>query len=300
MISIIICSRDKEMLATVSQSVQETIGVVYEIISIDNSKGDYSIFEAYNLGAQKSKFQYLCFMHEDLVFHTQHWGKKLIAYLSDLTIGLVGVAGSTYKSRNNSAWWGAPGVPDHYRRFCFEQSDAAGTKPEIYYLNPRQEVISDVVVMDGLWLATRQDTWQKNKFDEQTFKGFHFYDLDFSLQIKQTLRVCVIYDIRIEHRSHGNVNKSWAESSIIFHKKWESKLPVSVSPILPLELQRFEFLTANDFLQTLKRFGYPKTVILKFQLRYLQLYTAYLQIYSFRDYLWLLKESIKRPFRLLR
>jgi len=293
MISIIICSRDAHLLATVSQSVQETIGVAYEIISIDNSKGDYSIFEAYNVGAEKSKFQYLCFMHEDLVFHTPNWGELFISYLSDVSIGLIGVAGSTYKSRSNSAWWGAPGIPGDFRRFSFKQSAAADTVPEYYYLNPLEDVISDVVTLDGLWLGTRKETWQKNKFDEQTFKGFHFYDLDFCLQIKQSLRVCVIYDIVIEHQSHGSINKSWVESSLKFHEKWKKVLPVTTSPISPAQIQWYEKLTAVDFMNKLKDFGFNRTVILK-------IYLQYLQIYSIRDYLWLLKRNIAKPFKFLR
>jgi len=86
MISIIICSRDDELLAKVFKSVQETIGVAFEIISIDNSNGNYSIFEACNLGAEKSKFSYLCFMHDALVFHTQNWGNILINYLRNISI----------------------------------------------------------------------------------------------------------------------------------------------------------------------------------------------------------------------
>ena len=46
MISIVICSRSETALENVSQSVSLTIGVPYEIIAIDNSKGEYSI----NLG----------------------------------------------------------------------------------------------------------------------------------------------------------------------------------------------------------------------------------------------------------
>ncbi|MCE5282251.1 MAG: glycosyltransferase family protein, partial [Deltaproteobacteria bacterium] len=78
MISIIICSRDSGALKEVSGNIEETIGVPYEIIAIDNSRNQYSIFDAYNLGAEQSTFDHLCFMHEDILYHTPHWGSAVI------------------------------------------------------------------------------------------------------------------------------------------------------------------------------------------------------------------------------
>jgi len=285
MISIIICSRDTNLLTSVSQSVQETIGVPYEIISIDNSKGEFSIFQAYNLGAEKSKFSYLCFMHEDLLFHTPEWGQAVVKHLNDVTIGLIGVVGSVYKSKINSGWWGAPGVPLNILRYHYIQGSLLDKKSEYHLINPQKEVVSDVVTLDGMWLCTRKETWLHNKFDEQRLQGFHFYDLDFSLQIKQSLRVCVIYDVLIEHMSYGSINKSWIESSFVFHEKWADILPLSTIHIPPKQLQMFEIHMAVDFLKKLKELNFNK-------ITYLRFYMKYLNIYSFRDYLYYLKKAV--------
>jgi len=282
MISIIICSRDAKALATVSKSVEETIGVAYEIIGIDNSTGTYSICEAYNLGAAQSKFDYLCFMHEDLVLHTQNWGLKVLEHLSDVSIGLIGLAGAIYKSRSNSTWWG---VSEHYIRARFIQSNKFGEKLKDINDNPNNELIADVVTLDGLWLCTRKQVWEKHKFDQERFKSFHFYDLDLSLQIGQNFRLSVVYDVLVEHLSEGSINKSWIENSIIFHNKWRKVLPRAVRPLPEGETQPIELWTAKDFIKQLKAYKFDTAIILRCQLEYLNLL-------SFRDKLWLLRNYI--------
>jgi len=292
MISIIICSRDTKVFKLVSESIQETIGVEYEIIGIDNSNGKYSICQAYNIGAERSNFDFLCFMHEDLTFKTNEWGKIVLEYFNDVSIGLIGVAGSKFKSKSNSPWWGVIGLFPEYHNLRYIQSYESKAKSEYCSLNPNNEVIADVVTLDGFWLFTRKSIWRNNKFDEHILKGFHFYDLDFSLQVKQKFRVCVIYDLLIEHKSAGSVNKSWAENSIVFHEKWKDYLPISTITISPKELHKYELLIALDFLQKLKDLGFNKAVIFKF-------YIQYLKICSFRDYLWILKNSITNSIKTL-
>ncbi|OIV43184.1 glycosyltransferase [Flavobacterium johnsoniae] len=107
MISIIICSRNIHLYDKVYKSIQETIGILdYEIIRIDNSIENLSITKAYNKGIQKSKYEYLLFVHEDVIFHTLNWGQIVInTFESNLKLGLIGVAGAKYKSKYPSAFW---------------------------------------------------------------------------------------------------------------------------------------------------------------------------------------------------
>jgi hypothetical protein len=44
------------------------------LIVIDNSENAYSILEAYNLGIEISKGDFLCLIHDDVLFHTKNWG----------------------------------------------------------------------------------------------------------------------------------------------------------------------------------------------------------------------------------
>ena len=96
MISIIICSRNKFLNDILAKNIQDTIGVVYEIILIDNSDNIYSIFSAYNEGINRSQYPYICFIHEDIMFRTSRWGNLICeSFKSDQTIGMIGVIGSS-------------------------------------------------------------------------------------------------------------------------------------------------------------------------------------------------------------
>jgi len=50
MISIIICSRTASISDELTQNINQTIGIPYELVIIDNSDNLYSIFSAYNEG----------------------------------------------------------------------------------------------------------------------------------------------------------------------------------------------------------------------------------------------------------
>lgn len=67
MISIIICSRFQSISKELKDNIENTVGVVHEIICIDNSKSQYDIFSAYNEGVKRSQYPLLCFMHEDIL-----------------------------------------------------------------------------------------------------------------------------------------------------------------------------------------------------------------------------------------
>jgi len=111
MISIIICSRKSIIDVRLSENLNDTIGCEYELIIIDNSENKYSIFEAYNLGIQRSTGNYLCFIHDDILFHTLVWGNVIKSiFQSDLNIGLIGVAGAKLKTKMPSGYWNCPNI----------------------------------------------------------------------------------------------------------------------------------------------------------------------------------------------
>ena len=110
MISIIICSRTVKLPQSLIDNIESTIGCAYEWVVIDNSENRYSIFEAYNLGVKKSKGDYWCFVHDDVLFHSQNWGKTIEEiFNSNNKIGLLGIAGAKVKTKMPSAWWDCDG-----------------------------------------------------------------------------------------------------------------------------------------------------------------------------------------------
>jgi hypothetical protein len=238
MMSIIICSRDEEKLKEVNRSISNTIGVTHQVIAIDNSNGDYSIFQAYNIGVKQSHGNILCFMHEDISFKTTDWGKKVESIFEQNTdLGLVGVAGSSYKTRVPSHWsfpdsitkTGYINIIQHYQHNRI-----------IHHLNnPRQESLSKVAAVDGVWFCARREVFEKVSFDDETFSNFHGYDVDFSLAVNQYYTVAVTFDVLIEHLSPGSFNKVWLSETIKLHDKWQNKLPINVEPLTTKE-QYFE------------------------------------------------------------
>ncbi|WP_066406953.1 glycosyltransferase [Flavisolibacter tropicus] len=287
MISIIICSKSPALLEQVSQNIAATIGLPYEIIAVDNTKGEYGICAAYNRGAKKSNFECLCFMHEDILFHTQNWGNAVVDLLADPSIGLVGVIGSKYLVNAPAHWWG--GGIDLCRRHIIDGYPDG--KQEYVLQNPDNESISDVVAVDGVWLCTRRHIWQEHPFDEQTFPWFHFYDIDFSAQVFQNYRVIVTYNVLLEHFSRGNIDQSWVKSAIAFVKKWRRQLPLETKPLPKEKAQQIKERAYQAFASRLLSLHYDKRVTLKYIFKALS-YDCFN-----RDNLWRVKQFMKNTLQ---
>jgi hypothetical protein len=221
MISVIICSRNNEQLSLVKKNIEETIGVPFEILSIDNSNNKYSICTAYNTAASEAKYETLCFMHEDIVIRTYNWGNIVLDILKQ-DFGLAGVAGSMYKSRSISGW--TTGNPQ-YDFFNVYHTLPNGELSH-YYSNNFDAPVKECIVLDGLWLCCNKSIWEKVRFNSALLKGFHFYDIDFSIRCSSITKVAVTGNIDIEHRSKGNFSNAWMKEALVFHNHYKKRLPV--------------------------------------------------------------------------
>lgn len=232
MISIIISSVNKRNLDNVSMNVATSIGVPYEIIAFDNGTGERGICEIYNEGAKKASFDILCFMHEDILIKTSNWGIEVIHnFEKDKSLGLIGIAGSSFKTLAPSGW-GSPVYEIDTNFYNYEQHFKHSDKKTFHTChNPRGRNLENVVVLDGVWLCTTKEVFSKCSFDQSLFKGFHCYDLDFSLSVGKHFNVAVTFDILIEHFSEGGYNKEWFYDTLKLHNKWRMELPKSIEPI---------------------------------------------------------------------
>ncbi|MDR0769384.1 MAG: glycosyltransferase family protein [Dysgonamonadaceae bacterium] len=225
MISIIICSKSKDISEQLKSNIEVTIGVQYELIVIDNSKQDYSIFSAYNEGIRRASFDCLCFMHEDIWYHSKEWGKKVLTHLAKTETGLIGLAGAYYLPAVPAPWFKAK---PHVKNLI--QSNREKNKPSKRYTIVEDK---DVICVDGFWFCSRKNIFKEVGFDEKTFTGFHFYDLDISMQIyERGYSIRVISDITVEHCSGGTLNSQWIDSAYIFYNKWEKQLMINAFPAL--------------------------------------------------------------------
>lgn len=225
MISCIICSRTKDISQTLKQNIAETIGLDYELIVIDNSQNDYSIFSAYNEGVRRAKGGILCFMHEDVVYKTLEWGKQVETVIQDTSIGCIGVIGSYMLPKSNGYWYDVK----PYMTGC-----VISDKNHSVDCNENGYTESEVVAVDGLWFCIPKLLFSKISFDEQTYHGFHWYDMDICMQILTIgKKISIIRTIEIVHENHNpQINLSFIENMELFYAKWNKYLPIyrSVTP----------------------------------------------------------------------
>lgn len=228
MISIIICSTSHAISDELEHNISTTIGdsVEYEIVCIDNSDNHYSIFSAYTEGVLRATGDSLCFVHEDVIFHSTDWGGKCERQLKENPqIGMLGVFGCLYFSRMSSVLH-----PWNMLRGQLLQghSENGEYKTDLCRYVEYDEYENEVVVVDGLWLFIRRSLFDESliAWDAEAYSGFHFYDKDISMQILKSGYMIAIADIPVEHKSLGNFNKAYWENSIVFHSKWADFLPV--------------------------------------------------------------------------
>jgi glycosyltransferase involved in cell wall biosynthesis len=225
MISCIICSRRPDISAELKENIASTIGCEYELVVIDNSKNEYSIFSAYNEGVHRANGDILCFMHEDILYHTFDWGKKVVEYFEQYhQAGLIGIIGTHFLSIIPSGWWDTEIGSGHLLQ-RFYKGDSYTV--EMDFRGDSTKVPTRVVAVDGLWMCMQRNLFSKVRWDEETFNGFHAYDLDMSLQVYNAgFEVHIMWDILIEHKSYGNPNLSFHIANQHLWNKWKNFLPL--------------------------------------------------------------------------
>ena len=227
MISVIISTYNQVYFDSISKSIQDTIGVEYEIIGIENH-AQYSLCKAYNMGVSKAKYPYLCFVHEDVIFLTNQWGKRLISIMEeDSTVGLIGVVGTNLKSTYPTTGWGnGPFVKQFARGHVFTDKEQKNHL-EFDSRNLKNEV-EDAVILDGIFLFTKLEVMDKCHFDDILLTHFHAYDADFSLQVFfNSYRVLIDRGISLVHYSPGVFAADFAKENKKVVQKWGSKLPAA-------------------------------------------------------------------------
>lgn len=226
MISIIISTYRSEYYKKIIDNIKKTIGEKFEIIPIHNP-GIYSIAKAYNLGAQQAKYPYLVFVHEDVLFQTDNWGAILIKEINnDKNIGLIGVVGTKRIARYSLGWYN-PFFADQLLSGHINQGINSWENFKYDDFSPNKKGSDNVISLDGVFLFTKKEIWNLNKFDEKIITNFHGYDLDYSLQIiDKGYKVIVNKNILLYHYSFlGKLDKNWLKANKLVLKKWHNILP---------------------------------------------------------------------------
>lgn len=231
-VSIIVSSCNEEHYNKFIKSVEKTIGCDYEIVKIVNP-GLYSLCEAYNIGIGRAVNPYVCFVHEDVNFLGQNWGVHCMeVMLSDSAIGLIGVAGSAYKSTLPGAWL-STFTRDFCRgKICQGDNSWIAKRWTDYDRRENKTDLSDVVCIDGVFMFTTKNIASAIQFDSVTFTGYHCYDLDFSTAVFLSgYRVVVDREIQLFHYSQGNFNHTFSRYAKLYCRKYRYKLPLCAEKI---------------------------------------------------------------------
>lgn len=238
MISVVVCSRDSERLPAHRRNISGTIGAPFEYIHIDNSDGSRGLSAAYNEGVRGAGGDTLVFVHDDVMMMEAGWGLALQGkFAADERLGLVGVAGGQYLFAGTRPGWVAAGRPFIHGKVLHEKDGRF-----LLTVYSRETGDVEVVAVDGLFFAVRASLFERVSFDENTFDGFHFYDLDIAMQVRKTHRVVVTDDIMVRHRSGGSFDGIWRGYADRFFDKYRGELParcVDAAPdpahIIPFE-----------------------------------------------------------------
>lgn len=180
-----------------------------------------SLTEVYNEILNESEHDIVVLCHDDIYFENKNWSNKLLNHFKRSDYGILGVAGSTILPKSGM-WW-----EDRSKMIGIVNHESNGKKWESKYSNSLGNQIQNVVLVDGLFIAIHKERIKEN-FDEEV-KGFHLYDVDFSFRnYINDVKIGVIYDIRITHKSIGATNEQWEENRKIFSEKYSEKLPIKI------------------------------------------------------------------------
>lgn len=209
MLSIIISSYKPKLYTALEKNIAETCGIIYEIIKVDNP-GVMGICKAYNLGAEKSKYKNLLFLHEDVKFISNNWGERLVKQLNIENTGAIGLAGSEKRYRLPYGFYSGRAYQNYMYLHHYGE--------EISNTNLNNNFIN-IKVIDGVFMAMKKEIFEKFKFNEQ-LKGFHFYDIDLSIRTSEKYNNYLATYIRLEHFSKGNFGNQWIKACLKFHKEY--------------------------------------------------------------------------------
>ena len=217
--SIVICSIDAEKFERVTAMYRTLMaGVPHEVIGIHDAR---SLTEGYNRGIDTAKGDVLAFSHDDIEILEPAFAQRLAAHMT--AHDLVGVCGT---SRLTDGHWHKAGWP-HLRGLVAHHYPDTG-RYRVLVLDGDAETSADVQALDGLFFAARRSLVERLRFDEDTFDGFHLYDLDFTFSAYlEGFDVAVCHDIPMIHYTYG-ASEGYLETHARylgrFRQKYEGRL----------------------------------------------------------------------------
>jgi hypothetical protein len=205
------------------EKIKKSIGLKEFTIIEKINNGEKSLTQVYNEILEESKTDIIVLCHDDLIFETEKWGKKVLNHFNNTEFGIIGVAGTT-SIPESGRWWEDPskmvGIVNHKHE---------GKKWESKYSKNWGDEIIETILVDGLFISLSKNRI-KNKFNSN-IPDFHFYDVDFSFKNHLLgVKVGVMFDVRLTHLSIGMTNDKWESNRELFVSDVKENLPYYFEP----------------------------------------------------------------------
>jgi GT2 family glycosyltransferase len=195
---------------------------------------------------------------------TPQWGTALVEHLKNKETGLVGSIGWHHLPVFSMTWWHSSLISGIYIQGYREKGKySARLSKSVDFLKNEKSI--EVVAVDGLWFSIPKSLFSTIAFDEQTYPGFHCYDMDICMQVRNAgYKVLVVSDILVEHKSVGNADEQWLKNLALFYFKWHDKLPQTAGITLnDKELKEADQRVLDDIYLAIDRYYFMKRIALK-------------------------------------
>ena len=185
------------------------------------NNGEKSLAQVYNEILEESDTDIVILCHDDIYFEATGWYNKILKHFEKSNFGIIGMAGSTSMPVSGQ-WW-----EDRKKMVGIVNHESGGKKWESKYSESFHNNVFETVIVDGLFMAIHKKRIKSNFIEG--FKGFHFYDIPFCFENHlQGVKIGVITNIRVTHKSIGQTNEQWEENRKLFAEKYKDSLPIKL------------------------------------------------------------------------
>jgi len=156
------------------------------------------------------------FIHHDVLIRQPGWAKIVDDALKEFDV--IGVAGTEYFEFSWPNWWNDFKNPEFLIGTVFHTD---GNK--IWESRYRKvDKPTKACLIDGLLFFCKKEIFNKYKlFDYKTMDGFHFYDMDFSMECNKAGVSLGVVSMDVLHYSLGEMPPAWFAYRKIFKNKWK-------------------------------------------------------------------------------
>jgi len=225
-ISVLICSIDAAKYARVTANYTRALADhPHEIIGIHDAR---SLAEGYNRAVRKSRGDLLLFSHDDVEIASGGLAAAIVR--ASKALDVIGVVGT---SKVLSGYWPAAGHP-FLHGWLAQPAPGGPSGAQRFYVGVfgvDGPLTTGLQGLDGMFFIARRVVVEAVPFDEETFDGFHGYDLDFSFAAHLAgFSVGASAEIAVIHASGGSFGDAWQHYANRFAEKHRERLPAEVFP----------------------------------------------------------------------